>query len=226
MTTPVSRVFVPASRSGVLPVSRNSSIPPPTKRGWIMKWSSSRSWCSSSVCPSGPWPYMTRGWPSCCLSPATAAAGSPRMLVVLVQSAFSKVEEKTYFADAGHPVGVAAGCGARHRREHLICPPAHQHRVAVQQLLQRGLFGLGAEVLAGPGRRVPDDAVDRHQGGFNDFPRDGLPCLVVRSPVPLRGELEMPAAEAACAGDADCIDCVTVMTVSLLGCVRSSGPLH
>src|SRR5262249_475427 len=105
-------------------------------------------------------------------------------------------------ADAGHPVGIAAGCGERHRREHLIRPPAHQHRVTGQQLLQRGLFGLGAEVLAGPHRGSPmtpsmDTRVDSMT--FRMI-MASLPwgCVPRRSPVPLRGGLVMLAAEAAC----------------------------
>ena len=82
------------------------------------------------------------------------------MIVVLVQSAAVKVDEKTYLRiwlirSRYGPDGDEKAGG-----EVLVGGPAHQHRVAVEQHRERLLRGLFVEVVPDPRLRITVDAIE------------------------------------------------------------------
>ena len=108
--------------------------------------------------------------------------------VELFQSGRSSVEDTTYLGIAVQPVRERAGPGRPSAREPLVGPPAHEHRLGRQGLIERELAELGAVLdRADPAaalealvaRRVLHDAVERdvvadddpaHRGVTHPFP--------------------------------------------------------
>ena len=110
----------------------------------------------------------------------TSSTTLPVRIVELFHVGCSRVDETTYLGEAIQPVRQFATPGWPSRGEPFVRPPAHQHCVAAEGLIERepGKFGAvldqpnpSAATEALVARRVFDDPVERQVVAHDDRSR-------------------------------------------------------
>src|SRR5579872_913631 len=120
----------------------------------------------------------------------------------VVPSGLVQGRREDVLADAVDSIGKIAGLAGPIPRQHFICPSSQQHAVALQKPLKRALLKPIVEVASDPSRWVFNDAVERHQGGFDDLPH-GYPSFRWALPVILAMSSAPALEEARCSTSAD-----------------------